>query len=456
MSQPDLDQLLAACDRFVPQRMLQLIGADSIEQVQSGQHVERLIHILFTDIQGYTALAEDHSSTASFQFINSYLGAMEPVVQRNGGVVDKFIGDAIMALFPEDADDAVHCALELAVALDNFNASRAAQGQQPIRIGIGIHTGLVAIGAIGTEQRLEITVIGDSVNLAARLESTTREYGAQILVSENVLYALNRPQAPASRFVDRIRVKGKMRPVSIYEVFSPDTDTASAHKMATRAEFERAVAYYQILKVDQAREIFVRLCAQCPDDRPAQVYLERCHVFGETGQHHGTGEISREIEWSHDYDTGVNEIDEQHQEWCKRLAALFECLQSGQQQGLPALFDHLRSYIEWHFAQEEALMDQSGYPLRRQHKLEHARYAEVLERFKTEFEQGQHDPLLVTFRANLCLVDWFINHTTGTDRQLGVCAAEAFCLTSERGAQFIADLRRRRHLSGSIESPLVI
>lgn len=419
MTQPRPDPLLAACHRFVPQRMLQLMGADSIEQVRSGQQVERLIHILFTDIQGYTTLAEDHSPAESFEFINSYLGTMEPVVQRNGGVVDKFIGDSIMALFPGDAGDAVDCALELAVALDAFNARRAGLGKPPIRIGIGIHTGLVSIGAIGTEHRLEITVIGDAVNLAARLESTTREYGAQILVSENVLYALNRAQPPASRFVDRIRVKGKMRPVSIYEVICPGTDKASAHKLATRAGFERAVACYQTLNMDQAHALFARLCAQCPDDRPAQVYLARCEAYASTGHHQGTGEISREIEWSHAYEIGVGEIDEQHQEWCKRLAALFEHLKSGQQQGLPALFKHLRSYIEWHFAQEEAMMDAASYPLARQHKLEHALYAEVLERFATEFEQAQHDPLLITFRANLCLVDWFINHTTGTDRLLG-------------------------------------
>jgi hemerythrin len=341
------------------------------------------------------------------------------VVERNGGVVDKFIGDAIMALFPQEADDALQCAVEFASALKDFNARRTGDGRMSIRTGIGIHSGMASIGAIGTQSRLETTVIGDSVNLAARLEATTREYGAQIVVSESVLYALNRPEVFQNRFLDRLRVKGKMRPVSIYEIFSPDNDAACAHKATSRTEFERAVAYYHTLHVEQAREIFVGLCASCPEDRPAQVYLDRCDEYGRTGRHYGTGEISRVVAWSHDYDIGVSEIDEQHQEWCKRLARLFEVLQQERMDELPVLFDYLRSYIEWHFGKEEAVMDRFDYPLRRQHKLEHLRYADALQRFAAELKEGSHDPLLVTFRANLFLVDWFVNHTTGTDRQLG-------------------------------------
>jgi class 3 adenylate cyclase len=185
---------MAACDRFVPPMLWRMIGAHSIDQVQCGQHAQAMVHVLFADIQGYTTFTENQ----------------EPVVARNGGVVDKFIGDAIMALFPADAEDAVQCAVELAGALAAFNHRRAVGGGGPIRIGIGVNSGPAQIGAVGTRHRLQTTVIGDSVNLAARLEAVTREYGAQILISESVLYAMSGSRPPMVRFIDRIRVKGKL------------------------------------------------------------------------------------------------------------------------------------------------------------------------------------------------------------------------------------------------------
>lgn len=415
---PQIENLLAACDRFVPPLLLRMIGARSVEQVRPGQHAQAMVHVLFVDILGYTTLTEDQTPADSFRFINDYLGMMEPVVQRNGGVVDKFIGDAIMALFPGDADDAVQCAVELAAALATFNSRRAGARQSPIGIGIGINSGTVQIGAVGTRQRLQTTVIGDAVNLAARLEATTRDYRAQILISESVLYAMNGPQPAMSRFIDRIRVKGKLRPVSIYEIVTRQ-DPAYASKVESRTQFERAVAYYHTRHVDEALALFGPLCAGSRDDGPAHTYLARCEQFLRDGTHHGTGEISTGVEWRHDYDIGVDEIDQQHQEWCKRLGELLDRLHSGRQDGVAELFEYLRDYIHWHFTEEEALMDERAYPARAEHKLEHAHYAQALERFRMELLDGGREPLLVNFRANLFLVDWFVNHTTGTDRELG-------------------------------------
>lgn len=419
MNNPAIEDLLDATDRFVPPRMLALIGAETVADVACGQHVERMVSVLFTDIEGYTAMVEAQTPAATFQFINDYLGVMEPVVERHGGVIDKFIGDAIMALFPDTADSAVDCALELSAALERFNERRVAAGEKPIRTGIGINTGVVSIGAIGTGRRLEITVLGDPVNLAARLESATRGYGVQILVSEGLMYALARPQAQATRFVDRIRVKGKLRPVSVYEVFGHEAAARRERKMGQRNDFERGVAYYHSRHCDEALDIFQRLAADSPDDGPIQVYLQRCKEFLAGGAFHGTDEITGPIDWQRIYEIGYEEIDDQHREWCKRLNQLIGHLRTGRQQGVLDLFQYLRSYIEWHFAKEEALMDQYGYPFTRQHKQEHLRYAQELEHFDVSLRKGDHAPLLLVFRANLFLVDWFINHTTGTDRHLG-------------------------------------
>src|SRR6185369_3899374 len=262
-------------------------------------------------------------------------------------------------------------AVELAETLVAFNARRASAGQSAIRIGVGINSGIAQIGAVGTSRRLQTTVIGDSVNLAARLEAATRDYGAQILISESVLYAMREPQSPTIRFIDRIRLKGKLRPVSIYEIATPE-DPAYANKVESRAVFERAVAYYQTRHVQEARALFAQLYARSPDDLPVRFYLARCEEFLRDGTHRGTGEFSTCMDWSRDYEIGVDEVDEQHQEWCKRLGQLLDHLHSGLQDGVAELFAYLQEYIHWHFSKEEALMDEHRYPLREEHKLEHA------------------------------------------------------------------------------------
>ena len=238
-------------------------------------------------------------------------------------------------------------------------------------------------------------------------------------MSESVLYALNQPQAHARRFIDRVRVKGKMRPVSIYEIFDQDEASLRQHKVNSRPDFEHAVAYYHTMHCEKARNILARLCNECAQDIPARVYLDRCNEYLETGRHHGTGETPGNIEWLLVYQTGQTDIDEQHYEWFLRLRSLLQHLETGVQEGVGELFDYLREYIEWHFAEEDALMERYGYPLFRQHKLEHAQYAHALGQFKLEWTQGDQDPLLVVYRADLFMVDWFVNHVTGTDQHLG-------------------------------------
>ena len=154
-NRPGIEELLAACDRFVPRALVKLMGGSTIADIHLGQHVEKLIHILFADIRGYSAMAEKQDPSAILKFINDYLHVMEPVAERNGGIIEKFIGDAIMTLFVGDADDAVNCAVELATTLDKYNVARRATGQDAIRIGIGINSGLAAIGATGTPRRLQ-------------------------------------------------------------------------------------------------------------------------------------------------------------------------------------------------------------------------------------------------------------------------------------------------------------
>ncbi len=180
------------------------------------------VTILFTDIRGFTTLSEKMDPQHLVALLNEYFTEMVNIVMDEGGVVDKYIGDAIMAVFgapvakPGDAANAVRAAVRMRIALRELNTRLAERGLPPLRTGIGIHTGEVVAGNIGSERRMEYTVIGDAVNLASRLESNTKEVGADVLISEDT-YALTKSTIEA-RAVREITVKGRNQPVMTYEV----------------------------------------------------------------------------------------------------------------------------------------------------------------------------------------------------------------------------------------------
>lgn len=213
----DLKQTNLSIERFVPHAFLSIIGKPSIVEVELGDNKRERMSILFSDIRRFTTLSEAMTPDENFAFINAYLERMGPVIRDHGGFIDKYIGDAIMALFP-GADDAVRAGLAMLGALDSFNDVRRAAGLDPIAIGVGINTGLLMLGTIGERDRMDGTVIADAVNLAARVESLTKDYGAPLLISEYTLHELADPAAYDIRPVDVVVVKGKTKPVGIYAV----------------------------------------------------------------------------------------------------------------------------------------------------------------------------------------------------------------------------------------------
>jgi class 3 adenylate cyclase len=204
----------------VPGRFLKVIAADGIENIQVGVASTRTITILFADIRGYTSMSEQMTPLETFTLLNDYLACMGQVINNTGGFIDKYIGDAIMALFE---DETTGCALHAAVAMQQtlkvFNEERLRKTQPTIKIGIGIHRGEVVMGTIGFTSRIESTVIGDAVNVAARVEGLTRKYDCPILVTESVVTALRSPDTFKLRLVDdSVKVKGKHDPMAIYEL----------------------------------------------------------------------------------------------------------------------------------------------------------------------------------------------------------------------------------------------
>lgn len=213
----DLKHTNVSIERFVPQAFLSIVGKPSVADVELGDNKRRTMSILFSDIRGFTTLSEQMSPDETFAFINTYLERMGPVIRDHHGFIDKYIGDAIMALFA-NADDALQAGLAMLAALEGFNAERRATGLPPIEIGIGINTGSLMLGTIGEKHRMDGTVISDAVNLAARIEGLTKDYAAPMLISEFTYRELSNPEASAIRPVDVVVVKGKTRPVAIYAV----------------------------------------------------------------------------------------------------------------------------------------------------------------------------------------------------------------------------------------------
>jgi adenylate cyclase len=246
--------------------------------------VRQEVSILFSDIRSYTSLTEDADAHEIVGMLNEYFTYMVDVIFEHEGILDKFIGDAIMAVFgapfsrPEsDPVHAVAAALEMQEALARYNAQRVALGKKPIETGVGISSGEVVCGNIGSEKRMDYTVIGDGVNLASRLEGATKQYGAQIMVSE---FTHSRT---GSRFVtrelDRIRVKGKNKPVRIYEVLGR-ADRALPQEVARRVEaHERSMAAYRRRSWKDALAAFAAGSEAFPKDKVFDLYAQRCRYF---------------------------------------------------------------------------------------------------------------------------------------------------------------------------------
>ena len=274
IQQDKLYRINKAFERFIPYEFIRLLDKDSILDVQLGDQVAKEMTILFSDIRGFTSISEKMTPQENFDFINSYLGQMEPIIALNHGFIDKYIGDAIMALFPSSADDALCGAIAMLRKLLKYNQGR--QAYDPISIGIGLNTGALMLGTIGGKNRMDGTVISDAVNLAARIENMTKMYGTRLLISQYTYSHLNDISQYAIRIIDIVKAKGKSEPVTVYEVFDADSPNIFELKMKTRDNFEFGLAYYHQKHINKAIKCFKQVLQIYPDDQATHIYLKRC------------------------------------------------------------------------------------------------------------------------------------------------------------------------------------
>ncbi|MEP6523778.1 GAF domain-containing protein [Microcoleus vaginatus DQ-U2] len=272
----ELFQLNKAYERFVPNQFLQFLEKSSIIDVELGDQVQLEMSVLFSDIRDFTTLSESMTPEDNFRFINSYLSRMEPVINENKGFIDKYIGDAIMALFSGEADNAVKAGIAMLQSLVEYNQHRANSGYGLIQIGIGINTGTLMLGTVGGQNRMDGTVISDAVNLASRVESLTKNYGVSLLITQETYSRLENPSDYAIRTLDTVKVKGKSEAVTVYEVFDCDPPEIKEGKLATLELFAEARAIYWEGKLAEAAGLFAECWRQNQGDRVAKIYWERC------------------------------------------------------------------------------------------------------------------------------------------------------------------------------------
>lgn len=268
------EKLTDAYGRFVPHEFLHFLGYESILEVKLGDQVQKEMSVLFSDIRDFTSLSETMTPAENFQFINAYLSRMEPAITDNFGFIDKYIGDAIMALFDGSADDAVKAGIAMLEELNEYNISRNRPDCPPLQIGIGINTGSLMLGTVGGQSRMDSTVISDAVNLASRVETLTKEYGVSMLITQNTFIELN--DFYDLRLIDRVTVKGKSQMVTVYEVFAADPPELRQKKLETKTLFEEALVLYNSDRCVEATRFFSGCLQINPTDNVAQIYMQRC------------------------------------------------------------------------------------------------------------------------------------------------------------------------------------
>src|SRR5262249_43989857 len=271
-----------AFEKFVPKQFLQRIARDGLENLKPGNVQANLITTLFSDLRSFTTISEGMTPQALFAFLNEYLAQMQGPIDHFGGFIDKFIGDAIMALFDQEGAGQAESAVKAAIGMQRRLAEWNQEGQGPpafpVASGVGIHTGIVMLGTLGSTTRMDSTVIGDAVNLASRLEGLTKHYGVQIIVSGDTWGLLDK-SVFESRELDLVSVKGRAAPGAIAEVYQDLEGEALARARRLADAFAPALAAYRRRDWEAGLAGFQACLAVAPGDVAATRLIEHCEAF---------------------------------------------------------------------------------------------------------------------------------------------------------------------------------
>ncbi|BAU10006.1 adenylate cyclase, family 3 protein [Leptolyngbya sp. NIES-3755] len=271
----ELKRLNESFARFFPGEYLQFLRKESVTEVQLGDYVSKTMAVMFSDIRAFTSISESMTPQENFAFVNAYLKRVSPEIRNHYGIIVKFLGDGMMAVFPDGADDAVAAGVAKQLRVQEYNVDRMERGFLPVQVGIGIHVGHMMLGMVGETNRIQGDAFSDNVNLTSRLEGLTKYYGVSMLISGQTLEYLSNPDQYQFRFLDRAIVKGRIEPITVYEVLDAETEENRQIKLQTQSIYDQGIEHYRQQEFDQARSRFKEVLEANPDDKTARLYVDR-------------------------------------------------------------------------------------------------------------------------------------------------------------------------------------
>jgi class 3 adenylate cyclase len=271
-----------ATGKFVPYEFIGALGHKVITDVRLGDQVEKIVTVLFSDIRDYTTLSEQMTPEENFRFVCSFNERMGPAIRKHNGFINQYLGDAVMAIFPGQASDALNAAIEMHEEVQKLNEERLLKNEPAIKIGVGIHTGPLIMGITGDQNRMDAATISDTVNTASRLEGLTKQYRASILLSDACLLQIEKENYYL-RYLGLVQLKGKQEPLHIYECFSPNTKEEVARKQKTLSLFNEGIENYLNSSFSNSVQAFESLTEINPGDLTAAFFLNNAKNFLQKG-----------------------------------------------------------------------------------------------------------------------------------------------------------------------------
>ncbi len=427
----------------------------------------REITVLTSDIRGFTAKANKLSPEQVIDILNLYLTAMVKVVNEYHGTINDFIGDGLLVFFgapiarEDDPERAIACAIAMQLAMDKVNEQIQSRGFAPLEIGIGINTGEVVVGNIGSETRLKYSAIGNGVNLAYRIESSS--IGGQILISESTLKKVSELVKINSEKM--IKPKGIKQKMKIYdvegiagkynlylhqeeEVFLPlQKEISLQYSILDGKQVSDQVAHGTLFKLSHKSALIrsnvekalfpkvlnnLKINFNLPNSQMADedVYAKvLSYGDNENTLHVHFTSIPRnvkaqlvalfKIEWTPDLSVNHSVIDEQHKKLFNKFNKLLNYIGNAKEDGELEILEFLEAYIVTHFETEETVMKQVDYPDYAAHKAQHTKFIKTFNKFKREYEQYKEGHLYLALHIQQKLLNWLVHHVAQSDKKYG-------------------------------------
>ncbi len=265
------ENMIHIISRFVPRDFLQLLQKDIME-IQRGDAIKKQLSIMFCDIRNFTYLSENLHPEEVFSILNTYFDYINNAITKYYGFIDKYIGDEVMVIFKDNVESSINSALEIFVQLDHFKKN----SNRHFDIGVAIHSGEMILGTLGSHNRWDTTVIGDTVNTASRLEKLNKFYKTNLLITDTVYRNIENKDRYFVRRIDRVLLRGKVIPKTIYEVFNMDPDEIKEKKLKSLTYYEEALNHYYKRNFNEALKLFNEIKQHYLNDYIINLYIKRC------------------------------------------------------------------------------------------------------------------------------------------------------------------------------------